>query len=267
MAKKNFYAVRVGLVPGIYDKWSDAEVNVKGYRGAVYAGFATRSEAEEYMKTDVVSKSDMSEAQNNATVIKDDVGSGSVAKFEPVFEETSSVDARESYAFVDGSFNPTTRRFGYGGFLYVNGRSYPLMGSSSDPDLAEMRNVAGEIHGSMAAVRKAEELGLSSFKMLYDYKGIEKWAKGEWKANKPGTQAYVAFMNSPVRTVSVEFEHVDAHTGIDGNEKADVMAKYAVGIPLTKSQERLFVEALNQGKRDGVDVIAESGIQCDFSLD
>ena len=249
MAKNVVYAVRKGKNPGIYDTWDEAKVQVLGFHGAEYAKFNNLVEASKYMQTDGLSKSDAIDSVVAEPSVRN-IGDEKVSAF----------------AFVDGSFNPATRRFGYGGFLYVNGRSYPLIGSSTDPELVDMRNVAGEIYGSMSAVRKAEELGLKSFKMLYDYKGIEKWATGEWRTNKSGTREYAEFMNSPERTVAVEFEHVDAHTGIEGNEKADVMAKYAVGIPLTKSQERLFVEALNQGKRDGIDVVAESGIQSDFSF-
>ena len=36
----------------------------------------------------------------------------------------------------------------------------------------------------MAAIQKAIELGVEELKIYYDYEGIEKWASGEWKANK-----------------------------------------------------------------------------------
>ena len=40
-----------------------------------------------------------------------------------------------------------------------------------------MRNVAGEVLGSMAAIEKAVELGLEELSIYYDYMGIEMWAK------------------------------------------------------------------------------------------
>ncbi len=49
MAKKNFYAVKVGMTPGIYKTWAECEANVKGYPKANYKGFATLEEAKEYM--------------------------------------------------------------------------------------------------------------------------------------------------------------------------------------------------------------------------
>lgn len=54
----------------------------------------------------------------------------------------------------------------------------------NDLEMASMRNVAGEILGAMAAVEKAEELGLSQLIIYYDYSGIEAWATGEWQAKK-----------------------------------------------------------------------------------
>lgn len=48
MTKKRseYYVVWRGIKPGIYDSWTDCEVQVKGQKGAIYKGFATRAEAE-----------------------------------------------------------------------------------------------------------------------------------------------------------------------------------------------------------------------------
>lgn len=234
-AKQKFYAVRKGLVPGIYDNWAAASANVNGFKGAEHASFSSREEAEAYM-------------------LGDDLGKDQVISTSKAAE---NYIPDGDYAFVDGSFNASTNVFGYGGFFYHGGRAFPLIGADENPFLSEMRNVAGEISGAMAAVRKAEELGVSEFKMLYDYRGIEEWATGGWKTNKPGTQMYASFMQSPDRKVKVTFEHVDAHTGIQGNEMADVMAKSAVGIPLTPTQEKLFKKAMSMGRRDGVPGVEE----------
>lgn len=48
MAKKKFYAVKVGKVPGIYSTWNECEDQVKGFPGAVYKSYATLSEAERF---------------------------------------------------------------------------------------------------------------------------------------------------------------------------------------------------------------------------
>jgi ribonuclease HI len=47
--KKKYYAVRQGYQPGIYLSWDDCKVQVEGFAGAKYKGFATREEAEQFM--------------------------------------------------------------------------------------------------------------------------------------------------------------------------------------------------------------------------
>lgn len=52
MAKKKFYAVRRGHQPGIYTEWfgpRGAQLQIKGFSGAVYRGFPTRREAEAFL--------------------------------------------------------------------------------------------------------------------------------------------------------------------------------------------------------------------------
>lgn len=53
-SKKHFYAVLKGRKVGIYPRWSGAggaEELVKGFAGAVFRGFATRQEAELYLRS------------------------------------------------------------------------------------------------------------------------------------------------------------------------------------------------------------------------
>lgn len=43
---KKYYAVRVGRQTGVYDNWADCEAQVKGFKGAKYKSFASKSIAE-----------------------------------------------------------------------------------------------------------------------------------------------------------------------------------------------------------------------------
>ncbi|MBP2664528.1 MAG: rnhA [Firmicutes bacterium] len=46
---KHFYAVKTGRVPGIYRTWDECKEQVDGYPKAAYKGFATESEANEFL--------------------------------------------------------------------------------------------------------------------------------------------------------------------------------------------------------------------------
>lgn len=48
--KKNFYAVGKGRETGIFGSWDEAKEKVSGFKGAVYKGFKTWEEAEEWFE-------------------------------------------------------------------------------------------------------------------------------------------------------------------------------------------------------------------------
>ncbi|MGN0389199.1 MAG: viroplasmin family protein [Wujia sp.] len=205
MAKK-YYAVKNGLKPGVYDTWEECALLVKGYPGAIYKSFPTRKEAEEFAGVSF----DASEEAMDVTKIAD--------------------VPTEPYAFVDGSYNSATGVYGYGGFLVEGGMRHVIKGSGNDEEMAAMRNVAGEVLGAIEAVRLAIQMGLPKLYLYYDYLGIEMWATGKWKRNKTGTIAYYDYMQSVKNQIEIVFVKVKGHSGVEGNEEADRIAKESVGI-------------------------------------
>ena len=51
MGKKKFYVVWKGVTPGMYDSWTACQLQIKGYKGALYKSFDTREEAEKALIT------------------------------------------------------------------------------------------------------------------------------------------------------------------------------------------------------------------------
>lgn len=193
-----YYAVKAGRTPGIYRSWDECKSVVDGFPGAIYKSFRTREEAEAFL--------------------------GGWAQAAP------QEGLPENYAFVDGSYNSATGVYGYGGFLVSGGKKEILQGSGSEPEMASMHNVAGEVLGSMAAIKRALELGLSELTVYYDYMGIEMWATGAWKRNRRGTEAYHEYVQSVKDRLQIRFVKVKGHSGVEGNEEADQLAKQAAGI-------------------------------------
>lgn len=195
-----YYAVKKGKKPGVYRTWDECKAQTDGFSGAIFKSFKTQEEAEAFIGN----------------------------KKEDIIEDKKP----QVYAFVDGSFNVKTGVYGYGGFLFDGQDKHILSGSGDDAEMATMRNVAGEILGSMAAVEKAIELGIKELSIYYDYMGIEMWATGAWKRNKEGTIAYHEYMNSVRDKIQINFIKVKGHSGVEGNEEADILAKKAVGVIL-----------------------------------
>ena len=44
--KQKYYVVWKGVNPGVYDSWTDCQLQIKGYDGAQYKSFETKEEAE-----------------------------------------------------------------------------------------------------------------------------------------------------------------------------------------------------------------------------
>lgn len=201
---KNYYAVRKGRVPGIYKTWAECQAQTSGFSGPEFKGFATLAEAEDFM------------------------AGGSCVLEVPL--DGCEENLPEAYAFTDGSYNIATCVYGFGGFVHYNGEDIPVRGNGADPEVVTSRNVAGEVHGAVAAMEKAIELGIDEITLFYDYEGVEKWPTRVWQAKKPISQFYVERYDELKSSLKVNFVHVKAHTGIPGNEAADRMAKEEAGL-------------------------------------
>lgn len=217
MAKK-YYAVKVGLTPGIYTDWETCKAQVDCYPGAIYKSFKTLEEAEDFAGI----KSTLPLENED---IKLEVSSSS----EPA-PDYLSLPQDTVVAYVDGSYYDAKKEFSYGDVIFFDGKEYHLSDKSNDPVLVSMRNVAGEIKGSEAAITFALEHNAKKITIFHDYEGIAKWCTGEWKTNKEGTIAYKEFFNKASQNISIDFVKVAGHSGDTYNDLADSLAKSALGL-------------------------------------
>lgn len=199
MTKNKFYAIRKGKKTGIFTDWNECKKYVFGASGAEYKGFVTYEEAKAFMG-------------NGSTDTDDTPREGAV------------------YAYVDGSYREDIKSFSYGAVIFVNGEKIEMSHAYDDPEYSELRNVAGEIVGAARVMRYCMENGIDKLDIYHDYTGIAKWCTGEWKATKTVTKRYKAFYNSIKDKLDVRFVKVKGHSGNEYNDRADKLAKSALGI-------------------------------------
>lgn len=212
MAKKNYYAVKKGKTPGIYRTWEECKSQTSGVTGAEFKGFATLAEAEAYIRGE-----QLAEARPD--------GQMTVKEME---KPTVPATEGEAVAYVDGSYNVETGEYSCGVVFLYQGEELHLCRKGEDEELAEMRNVAGEIFGAGLAMAEAVRRGAGKLTIYHDYQGIASWCLGEWKTNKEGTRAYKAYYDSLKDTIDISFQKVKGHSGDAYNELADKLAKSVI---------------------------------------
>ncbi len=155
-------------------------------------------------------------------------------------KESSDYDA---VIYVDGSFDADSGKYAYG-MMITDDKGVHYFNRAYDKDEnSSMRNVAGEIAGAKSAMQYCLDNNLKNVKLLYDYNGIQAWCeplpgqKAPWKRNNNATKGYAEFYHRVSESVKIDFEHVDGHTGVEGNEICDSLAKAALGIKDSKSSK------------------------------
>ena len=136
---------------------------------------------------------------------------------------------KKAKAWVDGSYNNSNGLAGYGVYLIVGNEAQEMSGSVTKFDNSS-RNIVGEVTAAITAIKRAIDEGCSKITVYYDYAGIENWATGAWKRNKQLTKDYHAEVNDLMKSIEVTFTHVKAHSGDEGNNRADRLAKQGCGL-------------------------------------
>lgn len=150
--------------------------------------------------------------------------------------------------FVDGSYDNNTKKYSYGMVVEDKNGVHAFRRAFQD-EKSSMRNAAGEIAGATAAINYARDNGYKNIKLSYDYEGIGAWCRGDWKAKNPVTMAYKQLYNDALdKGLTIDFNYVPAHTGVERNEICDALAKSALGIKDTKTRQDKFKVYLDEAK-------------------
>ena len=163
MAKKKIYAVRKGHKTGLFATWAECQKAVSGYSGAEFRGFTEKEEALAFLNMETTGNVSGDKAKEAAGIVE--------------------VPENMVIAYVDGSFEKSIGRYAFGCVILTpDGQEIRKSGSGSDSAGVAIRNVAGEMLGSMTAVNWAIENKYPAVEIRYDYEGVEKWVTGVWRA-------------------------------------------------------------------------------------
>lgn len=204
--KKAYYAVRKGIIPGIYSSWELCKSMVSGFPGAEYKKFDNIDKAEKFM---------MDCAHENPKIEKEEP--------EVVIPESENGVS----IYVDGSYRDGIYSYGYVILDHNKNILAQRYGKGNDPVAATMNNVAGELSAVMRACLEAKNLGYKEIIIVHDYTGIREWPLGKWKAKNCCVQQYVEFMHTLAQkhNIKVYFKKVKGHNCNKYNDLADALAK------------------------------------------
>lgn len=250
MAKKKYYAVKIGKKPGIYQTWEQTKEQVDGFSGAIYKSFSTEKEAINFVNSSDV---EIEESTKDHNTLNNEIT-----------EKIEKMNDGEVIAFVDGSYSDVDgkEKYSFGAVILSRGIENNLYKSYIDEYNLKYRNVAGELSGVKEAILWAIGHKKKKISIYYDYEGIEKWATSEWKANNNLTRSYVKFIEEKRLLIDIEFHKVPAHSGISYNEKADTLAKNALLAQGYKAYSDGSIYFIGLDKDSWIQIIKE--IQADF---
>ena len=216
-----YYAVKLGVTPGIYTSWKEAEPMVRGFKGAIFKSFESLEEAKDFMSKDKVTIDEV------------------------------EMEKMDTFAFVDGSFNKSTGIYGAGYFIFHrddNGDTSYCEGSLSGKNekLVDLENVAGEMLAAQSALIRATLY--KQYKEIYiffDYQGIQSWADGTWACNNMGTLSYHQFIEEMSEKIKIHFVKVKGHSNQIMNDYVDLLAKKGCNVDVDEekfktTQQKLF---------------------------
>lgn len=201
--KNKYYAIKKGKDVGIFEQpWGEVCKLVQGFQNASYKGFPTLEEAEMWFNEE----------------------SREVVKIEQ--------DENTLISYVDGSSSMSIEEYGSGVVLiFPDGEVEELCFSGNHEDAKSMKNVAGELASCMRAMKVAKDMGFKKLIICHDYMGCSEWIIGNWKAKNNSVKKYIEWYRNNIKDyVDVSFKWVRGHSSDEYNDRADKLAKKAIGI-------------------------------------
>ncbi|MEA2102266.1 MAG: ribonuclease HI [Thermodesulfobacteriota bacterium] len=232
MAKtKKYYAVARGHRPGIYTAWfgpDGAEMQIRGFSGARYKGFASQEEAREWIKNPTITRT-RSGVRSGTKTGDATVCYNHSSRSKPV---ASTVPSDTVVIYTDGSCRGNPGPGGYGAVIMDKGNrseiseGYRLTTNNRMEMLACIK--------ALKALKTPSDIILHS-DSRYVVNGIvkgwaKKWRAKGWMRNKNDAAENADMWEQLLDACErhrVEFVWVKGHAGHDLNERCDELATSA----------------------------------------
>src|SRR5512147_2331513 len=230
MGKKKFYAVVKGSRPGIYDEWfgaRGAEASVRGFAGARYKGFPSRSEAEAWFNE--LSAETRTAPKDSPAISREALSRRPKAAIKEPPDQPGATDRGSVIVFTDGGCSRNPGPGGYGVvLLYGEGRK-ELFGG-----FARTTNNRMELTACIKWLEALEgKCPVTVFcDSQYVVNGIEKgwarrWKRNNWKRNETDAAENSDLWSKLLDLCEkhdVSFRWVRGHDGNRENERCDQLA-------------------------------------------
>lgn len=126
---------------------------------------------------------------------------------------------------VDGSYQKGITS--YGVVIRKDGKVVKeIFGIVDFSQVKGSHQIAGEIKAVTEAIEWCRKNKIEETTVYYDYRGLEKWAKGQWKTKKSISKEYADFMK--LDNIKIHWVKIKSHTGKKWNEYADRLAAKAI---------------------------------------
>ena len=215
-----YYAVLAGNKPGVYTTWAEAQAQVSGFSGAKFKSFHTLEEAQEYVN-----------------------GSKDPFATSATPQTQTTVSNAELVVYTDGSYNPATDVVGSSVVIRSGSKTVDnlhLVRTISNKHVDDTRNVGGELIGATTAIDYAIAKNFKSIEIFFDYQGVGSWANKEWRRKTELAKKYLNGIEARRGQIDITFTKTTAHVGVELNELADRLAKFACGAELTQKDAAML---------------------------
>lgn len=222
MRKNNFWVVRLeGEEPELIKLRSEYEKKVHRASRAIHRGFPTEDEAMKFKDGKWREKPISEEAGTWLREYK--AKAGQLKQDTELDKPKLSPGEYPKYcAYVDGSYNPKNKSYGFGVVFMCDGNIGKFYGGGEEKNLVNMGCGAGELLACMEAIKYAADLNLPKITIVYDSQLIP-WAY-HGCGEEMLTQAAGQYMYDIREKMEIEVKSIEGRAHKAGGNSAKALA-------------------------------------------